>query len=159
MKIVLVILSLAILFSCNSDKSSVIDGNWYTCTHKGGYAEMFVKDGKYKYSCDFDLVTNWQDFEIVGDTFIQYERSDEFNSVSSIKNLFSFSNNNLVINDITNDVTYIYSPIMQTVKHLNNNTELNKDTKVRALEIKCPDMRTPEEIREDSALFDFNIRY
>lgn len=112
---------------------------------------MHIKGNKYKFSSDFVSPTNWNEFEILKDTFIQYNKYIFEDSLVTNKAIFFFTNKNeLKLAYLTSDENWTLHKLTGRIKNVENNLALNNETIKRSKDRKCIDLRTEEEIKKDS---------
>ena len=87
----LLLLILLLIFSCGNN--FVPTGNFYTCSESDYYEELYFKDDSVKYSNKNGVISKWQKFKIVKDTFFYLtpESKAPTTAIISIKNQDQFT--------------------------------------------------------------------
>lgn len=153
------ILFTLLLSSCQTTKNE-FSGNWYTCDNKGGYFELIIRDHSFKYSTSYGLVTDWYKFNVSGDTLTYADPYLFKDSVITVKSKISFNNDGeMTQNFITSDETWVYHRINESIENIDDKEKLKSDTKKRAEQIACPDMRSTEEKQQDSLMKDIYFQF
>lgn len=160
-KSVYVVLLLTIIVSYQSFRGERnISGHWYSCAKNGNYVELHFKNNLYKYSTDFGLETEWNEFEIKGDTIIQYDNFLFEDSIVINRAIFKLGDSNeLKLEYLSSDETWIFSKIEGEIGNTEDNLVLRNETIERSKQRTCIDYRTKKEIKNDylDSLIDFKF--
>lgn len=129
-------------------------GNWFTCERGGWYIEMITKDGFYRYSTSKGLLTPWEKLEVSGNTVFLHHDTETDNDLRRINRaIISLpSANEMILNFEDSKETWYFYKINDTVP-TDNDEHLKTSTLKRAEFIKCPDLRSPAEMKVDSLPF------
>lgn len=127
-----------------------LSGSWYSCSKRGDYIEIHFKKNQYKYSTNFITPSNWNKFEVLGDTLIQYDKFLFKDSIISVKSKFHFKDKDeLKLTYYTSDEKWTFVRIHEKIKSLENNLLLERKTIERSKKAECIDKRTPKERKRD----------
>lgn len=156
-----IIFLLIITCGCESiSHDEMILGHWYACSRNGDYVELHIKDHQYKYSSDFGVVSQWNEFIINGDTLIQYDKFVFEDSIVTYRaRLHLTDKGELKLDYFTSDENWTFLKISERPRNIENNLILKQETLERSRTRKCVDQRTEAEIKQDSLnnIFDFQF--
>lgn len=145
-------LVLLLLFGCTARKNvALLSGHWWGFSKYGDYVEMHIKHNAYKYSTDFTKPTDWNAFEIKGDTLIQYAKFLFPDTIFISKAKFHYTDKgDLVLEYLTSNEDWILHKLEEDIENIENNPLLRYETIKRSKKRKWIDRRTDEERKRDS---------
>ena len=158
-KSIYIIPVLFIIIGCKPIKNDArFSGHWYSCAKNGDYIELHIKNNEYKYSTDFGDPTNWNEFEVKGDTLIQYNGFIFEDSTVIDKAKFHFiDKNEFILEYLTSDESWTFQRLDEEIKNVENNLALKNETIERSKIRKCIDNRTDEEKDSLDVILDFQF--
>lgn len=151
------IILLTIISGCSIQKNThSINGNWCACSTSGDYIEMYVVEDQYKYVTDFQYHQDWNEYSISGDTLIQSNVVDLFDTIFQNKGIIRFiSESQISINYLTSDEFWVLNKLKEPITDLNNDSLLIAAVEHRSALANCQGLRSGKERANDSITFQF----
>lgn len=141
-----------ILLGCNlSNKvADKFAGNWYTCSKDGLYLECFIKEKSFIFAASNGIITQHDDFSIIGDTLIYSDAYLYKDSLVIKKAIIHFaSDSQFTLDYISPDEHWIFHKLKEDIPNIENHTQLLIDLQKRATKHQCIDKIQNDSVKKE----------
>ncbi len=150
--ITFIFLIAVILLACSlpHKAASKFAGNWYTCSKDGLYVECFIKQKSFIFAASNGIVTQHDDYNIIGDNLIYSDAYLFKDSLVIKKAIIHFvSDTQFTLDYISSDEHWVFHKLREDIPNIENHKELLLDLKKRAIKHQCIDKTQNDAVKKE----------